>query len=265
MTTLTNLRLVLHLAWQALRLYGRHFLPLFLIGGLPMLLYTGTLMALGHAMPHRPGLEPGEILTPALRSFFLWNLPNLLLIQPLSNGALVVAVAQLRQQEALQPIEALRTALQAWQRLLGTLGLFWLINAAAALTLYGVFGRSEPPAWQSLGGLFMIAIVVGFLGYWWFRWTFLTQAVILGDCGPREAFGHSSRLVAGAWGRVCNLFLLLSVLPGFLDNLLGLVGPWAVTVGQSLTAPLSTLGMTLLYWELRGRGEGVQTGEAERA
>jgi hypothetical protein len=255
MTTHTSFRYVLHLAWQAFRLYARHFLPLFLVGGLPMLVYTLALLALGHIAPPRSGLEPGEIFTPALRNFLLWNLPNLLLIQPLSNGALVAAVAQLQRQEPLQLIAALRTALQAWKGLLGALGLFWLITASAFFAIYWTFGRSEPPAWQSLGGLLMIAIVVGFLGYWWFRWTFLTQAVILGGCGPRAAFGHSSRLVAGAWGRVCNLFILVSFLPGFLDNLLGLVGPWAVTVGQSMTAPLSTVGMTLLYWELRGRGE----------
>lgn len=41
-------------------------------------------------------------------------------------------------------------------------------------------------------------------------------------------------------GRAISLFLLLSTLPGLLDNLLGRVGPWAVMVGQSLTAPLGT-------------------------
>lgn len=262
MNTFTSFRLLLHLTWQTLRLYAGHFLPLFLIGGLPMLLYTLGLLALGHTAAPKVDLQAGELLTLALRTFFLWNLPSVLLLQPLANGALVAAVAQLRQQEALQPAQALRTALRAWQGLLGSQGFFWLLNGASALTLYWVFGRSEPPAWQSLGGLTMIGIVVVFLGYWWVRWTFLTQAVILGGCGPREAFGHSSQRVAGAWGRTFSLFLLLSTLPGLLDNLLGLVGPWAVTVGQSLTAPLGTLGMTLLYWELWGRGEEVK-GEEE--
>ena len=51
MTTLTSLRTLLHLVWQTLRLYGQHFLPLFLIGGLPMLLYHLCLLALGHSQP----------------------------------------------------------------------------------------------------------------------------------------------------------------------------------------------------------------------
>ena len=35
MTTLTQPRSVLSLLWQTLRLVGRHFLPLFAIGGIP--------------------------------------------------------------------------------------------------------------------------------------------------------------------------------------------------------------------------------------
>lgn len=54
MTMLGTLRTLLRLTWQTLRLYVGNFLPLFLIGGLPMLLYTLTLMVLGHAVPPRP-------------------------------------------------------------------------------------------------------------------------------------------------------------------------------------------------------------------
>lgn len=242
MTTLTNLRLVFHLAWQALRLYSRHFLPLFLIGGLPMLVYTLALLVAGHSAPPKMDLEAAEILPPALRNFLLWNLPNLLLIQPLSNGALVAAVAQLHRQEGLQPIAALRTALQAWKGLLGATWFFWLPSCAAGVFAYWVFEQTRDSAGQMLGGMLMIALVAGFLYYWWVRWSFLNQVVIAEGCGPAAAFTRSSRLVAGHWWRAFGLSTLLSTLPSLLDNLLGLVSPWTVMVGQSLTAPLSTAG-----------------------
>ena len=255
MTALTNLRLLLHLAWQALGLYGRHFLPLLLIGGLPTLLYHLFLLALGHSQPPGPGLETSEILTPALRIFSLWNLPNLLLLSPLVNGALVAAVRQLRHQESLQPLLALQDALRAGQRLLGATWFFWLPTGAAGGFAYWVWTHTQVSPGQMLGGMMMIALVAGFLYYWWVRWAFLTQVVIEEGCGPAAAFTRSSRLVAGHWWLAFGLSTLLSTLPSLLDNLLDLAGPWAVMVGQSLVMPLSTVGMTLLYRELRGSGE----------
>jgi hypothetical protein len=258
MTALSTLRDLLCLLWQTLRLYGRHFLPLFLLGGLPGLLYQLLLHALGHAPPPRPDLESAQVLPPALRAFFLWNLPNLLLLQPLVSGALVAAVGQRHRQQPLQPLEALWTALRAWRGLLGANTLFWLPGAAAGGFAYWVFEQTRTSAGQLLGGLLMIALVGAFLYYWWVRWSFLSQVIIEEGCGPVAAFGRSSRLVAGRWWRVCGFSAALTGLPDLLENLLNYAGPWAVSVGQSLTAPLGALGMTLLYWEVRGRGEGVE-------
>ena len=63
-----------------------------------------------------------------------------------------------------------------------------------------------------------------------------------------------------AWKRLLGAHWLLWLL-----NLLNMAGPWAVSVGQSLTAPLGTLVITLFYYELRGKGEGTvpAPGEAE--
>ncbi|MBI2505390.1 MAG: hypothetical protein HYW07_19430 [Candidatus Latescibacteria bacterium] len=47
MTTLTTLRLLLHLTWQTLRLSGRHFLPLFAIGGIPWAVFSLIPILLG--------------------------------------------------------------------------------------------------------------------------------------------------------------------------------------------------------------------------
>lgn len=255
MTTHTSFRHTLHLAWQALRLYSRHFLPLFLIGGLPMLVYTLALLIAGHSASPKMDLQAEEILPPALRSFFLWNLPSLLLLQPLCSGALVAAVGQLQRQEVLQPAQALRTAMNAWKPLLGAAGLFWLPAAATAGFGYWIWHHTQTSPGQTLGGMLMIALVAGFVCYWWVRWSFVNQMILEEGSGPVEAFGRSSRLVGGQWGRVVGLYTILTLVPSLLDNLLGLVGPWAVPVGQSLVGPLSTVGMTLLYWELRGRVE----------
>ena len=177
---------------------------------------------------------------------------------------LVTAVGQLRQRQPLQPLEALQTAQRAWKGLLGAAGLYWLPIAAAGGFGYWVWTHTQTSPGQMLGGLLLIAIVAGFLYYWWVRWSFLTQVIIEEGCGPAAAFTRSSRLVAGHWWRVFTLSTLLSTLPSLLGNLLNLAGPWAVLVGQSLSAPLGTVGMTLLYWEVRGRGEERPAlGEAE--
>jgi hypothetical protein len=249
---MTTLRSFLDLLWQTLRLYGRHFVPLFLLGGLPGLLYHLCLLGLGQAPPPKPDLESAQVLPPALRSFFLWNLPNLFLLHPLFTGALVAAVGQLHRQQ-LQPLEALQTALRAWKGLLGATVLFWLPGAAAGGFAYWVFEQTRTSPWQLLGGLLMIALVAGFLYYWWVRWSLLNQVIIEEGCGPVAAFSRSSGLVAGRWWQVFGISSVLTMLPGLLENLLSLAGPWAVVVGQGLMAPLSGLGMTLLYWEVRGR------------
>jgi len=69
------------------------------------------------------------------------------------------------------------------------------------------------------------------------------------------AFGRSSGLEAGLWWWVIGISSILTMLPGLLNHLLSLAGPWAVEVGQSLVAPLSGLGIMLLYWEVR-EGDG---------
>jgi hypothetical protein len=139
------------------------------------------------------------------------------------------------------------------------------------LFAYWLFTHTQTSPGQKLGGMLMIALVAGFLYYWWVRWSFLSQVILEEGCGPVAAFSRSSGLVAGRWWQVFGISSVLTMLPGLLDNLLSLAlstdrqaGPWAVVVGQGLTAPLGTLGMTLLYWEMRGREEEAVMGEAER-
>lgn len=255
MSTPNAFRDLLRLLWQTLRLYGRHFVPMFLIGGLPGLLYHLFLLALGQAPAPKPEPDATQILPPALRTFFLWNLPNLLLLGPLVNGALVAAAGQLHRQQPLQPLQALQTSLRAWKGLLGASALFWIPGAAAGAFAYWIWDHTQTSPGQMLGGMLMIGLVGGFLYYWWVRWSFLSQAIIEEGCGPVAAFGRSSGLVAGRWWWVFGISSVLIMLPGLLDNLLSLAGPWAVEVGQSLVAPLSGLGIMLLYWEVR-EGDG---------
>ena len=178
MTTLTKPRTVPSLLWQTLRLYARYFLPLFLVGSLPTLLYTLALLVLGHSAPPKMDLQAAEILSPALRQLFLWNLPSLLLLQPLCSGALVAAVGQLQRQEPLQPVQALCTALKAWKPLLVAAGLFWLPAAGTAGFGYWVWHHTQTSPGQMLGGMLMIALVAGFVCYWWVRWSFVSQVII---------------------------------------------------------------------------------------
>jgi hypothetical protein len=132
-----------------------------------------------------------------------------------------------------------------------------------------VFRRFKPVVLAVAGSLLIVfALALSVVGIPWaisraIRWLFVSQAVLLDNAGPRAALTLSSRAVAGRWWRTAATSLLLSFVEGAAAPLLGIlflvvVTPairsvnWLSSFLYAVLVPLSVIGLTLLYLDLRG-------------
>ena len=147
-------------------------------------------------------------------------------------------------------------------------------------------------AWHRLGSLVGAALLVGLavlamsitiIGipaaiYFGLTWAFIVQTVVLEGRGARSSLSRSSFLVKKAWWRVLGILIILglieSVLSGatggivsFVTGLIGgAVGAGGLLIEQVpnfagglagvIFIPVSLIGVTLLYFDLRIRKEG---------
>jgi hypothetical protein len=138
--------------------------------------------------------------------------------------------------------------------------------------------RRQVPALTGLILLMILStvlLIVPPLFAWVFiSWSFATQAVVLERQGVTGALARSWSLVSGSWWRVFGAYLLLLLIdvilglaPSVLSPLLAFTGAsWAVETivvqfaGLLVTVlyvPIRLAGMTLLYFDLRVRKEGL--------
>lgn len=92
--------------------------------------------------------------------------------------------------------------------------------------------------------------------------SFLTQVVVVEGGGLRAVYTRSSRLFIRAgwqWARMMGVLISLGEL---LSMEVGRFGRWAEVL-RGLTNLLCIVGLTVLYWEMRGREERVDQREAE--
>jgi len=119
-------------------------------------------------------------------------------------------------------------------------------------------------------------VVIGVLFGFWFA--FVVQVYVLEGMSMRNALARSRALAAGNWLRIFVVYLLVAVLgsvvqrvilfpfqlaiPGVGNPYLGASSSAATAYGVvtgvagALTAPLSVLAFTLLYYDIRVRREG---------
>ncbi|HEU4322769.1 MAG TPA: tetratricopeptide repeat protein [Roseiflexaceae bacterium] len=153
---------------------------------------------------------------------------------------------------------------------------------AAALTRVGLgFVVLAPPHAPALLGvlaldtllpLLLALVLVALLA----RFAILPQLILLEELEPRAALARCLHLTRGAYGRIVLSLLLLSLLGGLLAGLplllpnlallipLGRWSAWLPQAGlllsncvQTLLVPLPLLATTVLYVDLRVRGEGL--------
>lgn len=201
------------------------------------------------------------------------------------NGAITFAVSQLylgrrvTVEEAYRAVADRLLALIAWPFIVGLIVgavvlVLVLLGAGLAVGLQGGAGGSGEGAAVCLIALVVLALIG--VGIWAsIKLSLTNAAIVVEDRGPWSGMRRSWQLTGGHWGRVFLTELVLGILVSVLvqiPNLIGVVVADAafggqtmagiVTrmlfqyIGQILFTPVTLIGVTLLYYDLRVRKEG---------
>ncbi|MGH2551416.1 MAG: hypothetical protein ACRDHN_18670, partial [Thermomicrobiales bacterium] len=232
---------ILSASWRMYRAHFHVFAPLGLML-IPIGLIAGALQFLFIDYP--PGRQilnlfdrgPGARLALVLTVGGLQQLINLLVIGP----TVIEAVAEIRAGRKPSLIEIYRDVFRKLRALLLGGGKSLGTVALLAISVVGI--------------PFAIARAV--------RWLFVSQVVLIESVDWREAQAMSSRTVFGHWRRTAGTSVLLAIVGTAVAPALGIAflvifSPgiryvnWFSSLLFAVTVPLSVIGMTLLYFELR--------------
>jgi len=201
--------------------------------GLRPLLEEGKTESLGHLIPVGIALLVASIM-------------GLSLMQ----GALIHGVSE---QYLRQPIRIGRALRFAWERLTSMAG-------AMLLALFAVMGivmvsiGLPVHSGSKTGYLFVTA---GFCVsvYLLVCWSFILQVALLEGVGPLAAISRSTALVRNNWWRVLHMTIAVGLITVVISLIIGAVPSIGPTLGNILSTPVFTIGITLLYYDLRARKE----------
>ena len=145
----------------------------------------------------------------------------------------------------------------------GTLQRYWGLARVALLGVVLLFA-----------GILLITIpfVIWIAG----RWLVGAPALLAEDLGPVNALGRSWQLVEGRWWRTVGIFLvvvimttlalaimgatggaIIGLVPGLSDDLRGALVQVTGSLSGALVLPVSYIAITLMYYDLRVRREGL--------
>lgn len=131
-----------------------------------------------------------------------------------------------------------------------------------------------------LGGVLLFAgillITIPFVIWIAVRWLVGAPALLAEDLGPVNALGRSWQLVEGRWWRTVGIFLvvvimttvasailgatggaIMGLVPGLSDDLRGALVQVTSSLTGALVLPVSYIAITLMYYDLRVRREGL--------
>jgi len=131
-----------------------------------------------------------------------------------------------------------------------------------------------------LGGVLLFAgillITIPFVIWIAVRWLVGAPALLAEGLGPVNALGRSQQLVEGRWWRTVGIFLVVVVMttiasailgatggaiiglvPGLSDDLRGALVQVTGSLTGALVLPVSYIAITLMYYDLRVRREGL--------
>lgn len=172
-------------------------------------------------------------------------------------GAFVYAVSRHLEGSEINVVRAYEVA---WQKLKSVAG-------TGFLTALAIFGMA----------LTIIGIPLAI--YYGVKWGFAIPSAMLESTGPRDSISRSSYLIKGRWLRVAGVLGILALIWGFVGSILsgaiglsiglafGLLTSNQAIVDQAVSivgglawvavTPIFLIGLTLVYWDLRVRKEGV--------
>jgi len=201
--------------------------------GLRPLLEEGKTESLGHLIPVGIALLVASIM-------------GLSLMQ----GALIHGVSE---QYLRQPIRIGRALRFAWERLTSMAGAMLLALFAVMGIVMVSIGLPVHSA-SKTGYLFVTA---GFCVsvYLLVCWSFILQVALLEGVGPLAAISRSTALVRNNWWRVLHMTIAVGLITVVISLIIGAVPSIGPTLGNILSTPVFTIGITLLYYDLRARKE----------
>ncbi len=234
---------------QAMRLYARNF-PLLVgiiaLAYLPYYILLGAVTWLMQSNPGSIGVVALTLLGLSLVMMLLW-----LLVLPLSTGATSLAVSE---KYLERPVTILAAYSSAFKR-------FWPVLASQLIVGLAV-----------LAGTFACIVPGVFL---WLCWSMVVPVVMLEQLGPFDSMRRSWDLTDGFRWKILGVAVVVGILSyalvfgttmvaglaiAFLGNPAGLMThiiTQGITAGATLlTAPLFSVAVVLLYYDLRIRKEG---------
>ncbi len=269
---------------ELFRLYRRHFsliVGVSLIVVLPSLIWTLVTGTYKLTASSYTNLVPtaGSTATPSFNSTELQRLAGLfalgalgsIILSPFSVGAVFRAVTDVALGRPTTVAGVLQETLRRYFTLLG------LVLLVAVFVI----------AW-------IVASIVGFVllilpffavqaaaAYFLVRWSLVVAAMMAEDIGPVRGLGRSWNLVAGSWWRTLGILVVVAILQSVIAFALGLFFGLIVAVALSgdlrlavtsagstllgaIVSPIVTIGVVLLYFDLRTRKEGLDLDQLAR-
>lgn len=177
-------------------------------------------------------------------------------------GAVAHAVAEHVARSSMNVTEAYRFAARRLLPMIGAVVVDALVFVGIVVVIGGaaiLVGFVIPFLGGFLGGLLWLSLIpiVIYVGV---RLSFMLLVVLIEDRGPIEALKGSWELVQGNWWRVLGISIVVGIIAIviglLLDATIGRV--WAIgpTVASILSAPITIIAATLLYFDLRVRAKG---------
>jgi hypothetical protein len=261
---------------ELFRLYRRHFslivgvALLVALPGLVWTLVTGTYRL--NSASYANLFTTAGSSTPAFNSAQFSNLVGALslgllgglILLPFSIGAVYRAVTDVALGKPATIGSVLRETLARYFPLLGLVGLGilifigWIIAETIGFILLVLPGLA----------VFCAAIYLAV------RWSLVVAAMMAEDIGPVRGLGRSWNLVTGSWWRTFGILLIVTIMQLIITYglfiLFGVIAALFATgdfqaalvqVGgtllSALVSPITTIAITLLYFDLRVRKEGL--------
>jgi hypothetical protein len=180
----------------------------------------------------------------------------------LMQGALIHAVSE---QYLQQPVNIGRAFRFTWRRMRNTLGATLLGGLAVTgilLTTIGIPAAIYFATTRAINlELIVLAISLAAIGipaaiYLGITWTFAIYAALLEGCSPIAALSHSAALVKQSWWRVLGIMILLTLIVLAINVVISFVPVLGGIIAAILSPPITAIGATLLYFDLRVRKQG---------
>lgn len=250
---------------ETFRVYGKNiwrFAAIIAIVRIPLSIFILLIfVAIIFTNPPAPGGGFEEFIInhlPTLTSIFVIIMFISIAVETLAQGAMVYCTGE---QYFRHPINNGYAYRFSWKRLANMFGAVLLITLAALAIFSIPVGLFFYAVTSASFVLVVAAVAIGLVSiaaffYIFIIWQFALPAALLEGYNSIAALSRSYQLLRGSWWRVFGIIAVLWLMVLGIDvvaSFVPLVGRFASAI---FVPPISAIGVTLLYFDLRVRKEG---------